>query len=461
MKNKLENGLFIFRRDLRIIDNICLNSLFELCNNIYTIFIFTTEQVVTNKYKSNNAVQFMIESLEDLASDISRKGGKLYTFYGDNEKIISECIKAFNIDVVGFNLDITPYSRIRDMKIVELCQKMNIFVKLEHDYYLHTPGTILTGNCDTYQKFTPYYDVACKIPVPVPVSNIDIHFKTSNKNVSNKITLSYATEKFTKINPNILLHGGRKNAINQIQIAKKNIKYYSSTRDDISRPTSMLSPYIKFGCLSIREIFKEFNHNSSFVRQLYWRDFYANILYAFPYVLGSSLKPKYDKIKWSHNEDWFNAWKIGATGFPILDATMRQLNETGWTHNRGRMIASSMLTKILLIDWRKGEKYYAQQLLDYDVANNSGGWQWSAGSGADATPYFRIFNPWRQAIEHDPRCEYIKKWIPELKDVPIKDIYNWENVWMNYKDTGYPEPICNYSKQRDKALQMYKKALVK
>ena len=182
-------------------------------------------------------------------------------------------------------------------------------------------------------------------------------------------------------------------------------------------------------------------------------------MYSFPHVLGNALKPKYNKIKWHHNESWFQAWCKGNTGIPILDAAQRQLLILGWVHNRGRMISSSMLTKILMIDWKKGEQFYAKHLVDYDVANNNGGWQWSAGTGADSQEYWRTFNPYTQSKEHDPDCEYIKKWIPELKDVPSKDIHDWENTCINYSNIKYPKPIVNYSEQKKKALQMYKQAL--
>ena len=460
MSNKFENGLFIFRRDLRIIDNNGLNFLSELCNNIYTIFIFTPEQVGSaNKYKSDNSVQFMIESLEDLADEIKHSGGYLTTFYGHNDKVITDFIKALNISIVGFNLDITPYARERDYQIINLCQRLNVFVKLDYDYYLCNPGEVLNGVGEVYRKFTPYYETAKKHKVQLPSKKKHLNFKSKDVNIPNKISLQQAMTRFTKINPDILVHGGRANALKQMRIASKNIKHYSVSRNELSKPTSQLSAYIKFGCISIREVYYTFKSNTAFIRQLYWREFYSNILYEFPRVLGHSLNLKYDKIKWSHNERWFNAWEKGETGFPILDASQRQLLQTGYTHNRGRMISSSILIKILLIDWRKGEKFYAQHLVDYDVANNNGGWQWSAGSGADSQPYFRYFNPFTQSKDHDPKCEYIKKWIPELKDIPPEDIHNWETEWIKHKECGYSKPICDYKEQRDKSIRMYKNAL--
>jgi deoxyribodipyrimidine photo-lyase len=461
MSTKFENGLFIFRRDLRVVDNNGLNLLNEKCKNIYTIFIFTPEQAGNgNKYKSDNALQFMIESLEDLASNISKMGGQLHTFYGHNDKVVEDCIKAFDINVVCFNLDITPYARERDSKIIKLCEKMETYVMYDHDYYLHEPGTIVNGSGNPYVKFTPYYEKAKKLKVEAPAGIRKLHLAKSSAHVPNKITLDLAMKKFVgKENPDILVHGGRENALKQMRQAAKNIKHYAQTRNDLAKPTSQLSAYIKFGAVSVREVYKVFRSKHDFIRQLYWREFYGNVLYSFPRVLGHSLNPKYDKIKWHHNERWFEAWKKGETGIPLVDASQRQLLQTGWTHNRGRMISSSILIKILLIDWREGERFYAQHLVDYDVASNNGGWQFSSGSGADSQPYFRYFNPYLQSKNNDSDCEYIKQWIPELKDVPPADIHNWETTWEKHKECGYPKPIVNYAEQKEISLKMYKDAL--
>ena len=461
MTDKFENGLFIFRRDLRIIDNNGLNLLNEKCKNVFTIFIFTPEQVGNgNKYKYDNSVQFMIQSLADLASQISKAGGHIYTFYGHNDSVVADCIKAWDINLVCFNLDITPYAKERDAKIIKLCEHMKTYIMYDYDYYLCEPGSVLNGSGETYQKFTPFYNTAKKIKVEKPASKRHLSLKKSDAHIPNKISLDEAMKKFVgNENPDILVHGGRENAIKQLRIAAKNIKHYEKSRDELSKPTSQLSAYIKFGNISVREVYYAFKSNHAFIRQLYWRDFYSGVLYSFPRVLGHALKPKYDKIKWRHNERWFDAWCKGITGIPIVDASQRQLLQTGWTHNRGRMISSSILIKILLIDWRKGEQFYAQHLVDYDVASNNGGWQFSSGSGADSQPYFRYFNPYTQSKDHDPKCEYIKKWIPELRDVPNEDIHNWDTAWENHKDIKYPKPIVDYKEQREKSIKMYKDAL--
>lgn len=456
-----ENGLFIFRRDFRVIDNVGLNLANSICKRIYPVFIFTPEQVTSaNKYKSTNAVQFMIESLQDLSSQILKMGGRLMCFYGHNNAIVSYLIKELDINVLCFNADYTPYAIQRELGIIQICDNMGVQVEYGQDYYLHPPGSIVNGQGNPYQKFTPYYNVASKKKVDSPASLRKIHFASSSKHLQNIISLDNAFKRFVgKGNPDILVHGGRDNAIKQIKIAAKNIAHYGKTRDELSKPTSQLSAFIKFGCISIREVYKTFKTKHDFIRQLFWRDFYSNILYSFPQVLGHSLKPKYDKIKWHHNTSWFKKWCDGETGFPVVDSGMRQLNATGYMENRARLIVMSFLIKTLLIDWRHGEKYFATKLTDYDPASNNGNIQWVSSSGSDSMPFFRIFNPWSQQKEHDESCEYIKKWVPELSSLEPKIIHNWETEWVNHKDIKYPKPICDYSEQKEKCLKMYREAL--
>jgi deoxyribodipyrimidine photo-lyase len=459
---KYKNGLFIFRRDYRIVDNIGLNNLHSICENIYTIFIFTPEQVgKANDFKSNNAVQFMIESLDDLDEQIQDAGGKLQCFYGDNVKIISEISKENSIDVIGFNYDYTPYSTKRDNSIIEMCNKMGIQIMCSHDYYLLEPGTILNGTDEPYQKFTPFYTTSIKnnkhILIPSSVKKLNLSNNTIKINKDRAITLHDAMTRFTKVNENISVRGGRIMAKKQLLKALKLQSHYSKTHNMLDYPTSQLSAYIKFGCVSIREVYKLFKENHDFIRQLFWRDFYINILYSFPHVLGKSLKPKYNNIKWSYNTKYFEAWKNGNTGFPVVDAGMRELNETGYMHNRARLIVASFLVKTLLIDWRKGEQYFASKLTDYDVASNNGNWQWIMGGGADSQPYFRIFNPWLQAKEYDPETNYIKMWIPELIEVPEKAIHKWYDEYVNFPNVKYSKPIVVYEEQKEKVLNNYAK----
>jgi len=463
MTGKTENGIFIFRRDLRIIDNTTLNLLHSTCKNIYTVFIFTPEQVSDskNKYKSNDAVLFMIESLQDLSKKIQEKGGKLYSFYGDNAKIVEDLIKLLDIHKIGFNIDYSPYAIKRDKELEKLCEKMKIEMVCDHDYYLNPPGTIFNGNGDPYQKFTPYYEKAIKTRFAETSSSRQLSFTKSKKmdSYSKIMPFDLALHKFTDNFPYSEIYGGREQAISNLNSAVKSQKQYASTRNNLDKKTSELSAYIKFGCVSIREVYKKFKSNKDFVRQLIWRDFYANILFSFPQVLGSAMKPAYNKIKWSSSTKNIEAWKSGQTGFPIVDAGMRQLNQSGYMHNRARLIVASFLVKILMIDWRVGEEYFASQLRDYDPASNNGNWQWIAGSGADSQPYFRIFNPWEQTKSHDPNCEYITTWVPELGDLSNKVILNWDTEFKNYDmdELNYFAPIVDYREQKEKSLKMYKR----
>jgi deoxyribodipyrimidine photo-lyase len=450
-KYEYENGIFLFHRDLRIQDNIGLIQTIKKCKSIYAVFIFTPEQVGSaNPYKSNNSVQFMIESLQDLNEQTHKK---LNVFYGNTNKVMKECIKKWNIQYVCFNKDYTPYAIERDDSLSQLCEKMNVKCEMTLDYYMYEPGSIHNSTGQTYQKFTPYYNTVKSIKPQLPQSVHTPSFVSSNiPNYS--ISLQEAMTKFTKINKNILSQGGRSAGLKVLDSALKTQKHYSKTRDILSIHTSLLSPYIKFGCVSIREVFHKFRTIKDLTRQLIWREFYMNILYSHPHVLGHAMKPNYNKIRWRTNARYLHAWKTGNTGFPIVDAGMRQLNTTGYMHNRARLIVASFLTKTLLIDWREGEQYFAQKLVDYDPASNNGNWQWIASTGADSQPYFRIFNPYNQSAEVDEDAIYIKTWIPELKDIPAKEIHNWDKYHTEYK-IHYPAPIVDYSLQKEKAIEMY------
>jgi deoxyribodipyrimidine photo-lyase len=293
-----DNGLFIFRRDLRIIDNIGLNLANTKCKNIYTVFIFTPEQVSSaNKFKSDNSVQFMIESLADLQKQIKKMGGNLLTFYGKNETIVEELIKNLKINCLFVNADYSPYAINRELNIIKLCDKMGVLFYYGDDYYLHPPGTILNSSGNPYQKFTPFYEASLRKKVEPPLSLRQIHFSSTTKQLKHHISLDEALKRFTKVNQNILVHGGRDNALKQMKIAAKNIKDYSKTHNSLTNSTSELSAYIKFGCLSIREVYhffkKSFGLKHGLIRELLWREFFAHVLYAYPNVVGNSYQKIY------------------------------------------------------------------------------------------------------------------------------------------------------------------------
>ncbi len=469
--------IFLFHRDLRIVDNTTLIYQTKEHGSIVPIFIFPPEQIdpKQNKYFSNNAVQFMIESLHELSDDISKYKGEMYFFKGDNLDVLKKIHKKHNIESIGFNIDYTPYARKRDEEIMKWCEKEEIICYAKEDYALFDilDGQTKKKDQTPFLVYTPFKNHC--------LTNLDVRevdkfkkfkFEKVTKLKSNKY---YINEKelddLYEDNEDINVHGGRKNGLKILDNLQR-LKDYGEKRDILTYKTSFLGAYNHFTPISIREVYeaaeKKLGKKSQFVAELIWRDFYINITYFFPRVLegqiskeNKSYREEYDNIKWSYDKKMFKKWCEGKTGFPVVDAAMRQMNTTGFMHNRCRMIVASFLTKDLHIDWRWGEKYFATKLVDYDPMSNSGGWLWSTGAGTDAQPWFRIFNPNTQGEKFDPNCEYIKKWIPELELVPPKDIHKWSETnekWIN-DGVEYPEPIVEHDKERLQTIKIYKNAL--
>lgn len=474
----MKTCIFIFHRDLRISDNKGLSLAASKYDKIVPIFIFTSTQVTnTNKFLSKNSVQFMIESLDDLATSLKEDHGRLYCFYGDTISVLSRLIKQVNADAICFNRDITPFSKRRDASVAELCKKEGIECLVADDYYLAVPGSIKKDNGEPYHKFTPFYQAFIHSTNRDGTHNTNRDTTSSGKpsskhwatfNASGTIGLEDAYLHYGALNPDAKVSGGRTYGLAALKKAVVEQSHYATTRNDLTKDTSLLSAYIKFGCVSIREVANAFSRNREFYRQLVWREFYAGLLDMHPEMISE--KSRLLKVNWTKNQAWFNAWKTGRTGYPIVDACMRQLNQTGYMHNRGRLIVASFLVKTLLIDWREGERYFAQQLLDYDVASNNGNWRWIAGEGVlvntpegehayhfDSQPYFRIMNPWLQSKNFDVKGEYIKQWIPELADVEARDLHNWfsDDVRKKYEGLHYPDPIVDYSERKKIVLKAY------
>ena len=457
-------NIFIHHRDLRFIDNTSLISQLENEGNITPIFVFDPIQIdqKKNKYFSHNLVQFMIDSLKELNKDYKNENGELYTFKGEYVKILNTIHNKFTINSIGFNLDYSPYSKKRDNEIIKFCNKNNIKIYALEDMLLHDimDNKTLSKTEQPYKVFTPFK----KNLIYKGVRKVN---KFKKWNFKREPKIKKLKSYFNKLdslhnkNNNLLIEGGRTWAINRLK-KLKNFNNYDKCRNFMTYETSLLSASINFNVMSIREIYhkikKKFGLQHGLVSELYWRDFYYNILYFFPNVIKGSFKEKYNNIKWRRSKSDFEKWCNGKTGYPIIDACMRQMNTTGYMHNRGRMIVSSFLVKNLWIDWRLGEKYFANKLTDYNISANNGGWQWSSGGGTDAQPYFRIFNAWTQAKNYDSECEYIKKWVPELENIPVKDILNWDKNHSNY-DIDYPAPIVDHKESRTKALKLFKKYL--
>lgn len=478
--------ILIFRRDHRLYDNKALEYIYEKKDlkdcQIIPIFIFDSQQVSSskNKFKSNRSVHFMCESLLDLNKQLN---DKLCIFeetgntFGTNT--IEKLTKSFQIKAVVVNKDYTPYAEKRDKALETKCKSLGIEFHQSEDYLLLPIGSVLKNGKKTdpkkdqepYTVYTWFYKTGLKsgfIDKPKDYTS-KVKFLSNENLINQGITGKDNIEKFMreknyynqKLSETNWVSGGRTKALERLSKLKKEVPNYSQTRDKPSKSTTNLGAYIHFGNVSMRECYYHPSFGTVLKSQLWWRDYYYYILYYFPKVLKGAFYEKYNKIPWKNNPKDFKKWKEGKTGFPIIDAGMRQLEKTGYTHNRIRMTVASFAIKDLLIDWRKCEKFYATKLIDYNVASNNGNWQWVNGSGGSNMPYYRVFNPWEQSKKHDPQAEYIKEYIPELKDVPSKDIHNWDKACNDpkYKNVKYPKPMLKHEEARDNYLKVVKNVI--
>jgi deoxyribodipyrimidine photo-lyase len=452
-------SLFIFRRDYRLEDNTGLIRCCKESTEVYPLFVFTPEQIDDNKnsYKSQNSVKILVESLLDLQNRIKKKGGHLNILYGELISILDKFVTAYKIEAIYVNADYTPYSKKRDAKIKALCDKRGLRFVSSEDVCLLPMGTILSDSSKSYyKKFSPFYQKALSMTVPGPV-----RFSHAQKLVSTRHPDSLASlTQFYSNTDDLIEKGGRTDALKKLKKISQ-YKDYDDRRNFIDYETTHLSPYIKYGAVSIREVFhtvrNAMGRDSQLLRQLIWRDH-------FHYIVNYNPESKFlkgyggYKVKWNKNNDWFKKWKDGTTGYPIVDASMREINTTGYMHNRGRMIVANFLTRILGIDWKLGEKYFAQKLYDYDPIHNNLGWQGQAhATGSEARPVSQtVFNPWTQSGKCDPDGNYIKKWLPELAAVKSRDLHRWDEKHGDYPDIDYPQPMVNYKEQREKILELFR-----
>jgi deoxyribodipyrimidine photo-lyase len=435
MLMKKEVAIFWFRRDLRLEDNAGLYYALKSGLEVLPLFIFDKNILEKLNNKSDKRVDFIYQTITSLKNELGKFGTDLMVKYGSPEEVWKNLINEFNIKEVYTNHDYEKYALERDATIKLLCNQSGIGFFSYKDQCIFEKNEILSGSNEPYTVFTPYS-------------------KKWKASLTGFFIKPYPTEKYFG---NFLKTGPLKMPeLIEMGFQSTNLKYslpilnqevvanYHNTRDIPSIDgTSRLSVHLRFGTISIRKCVQfALKYNETWLNELIWRDFYMNITANFPQInSGQSFKSKYDLIKWRNNEAEFEAWCNGETGFPIVDAGMRELNTTGFMHNRVRMIVASFLCKDLLIDWRWGEAYFAEKLLDFDFAANNGGWQWASGSGCDAAPYFRVFNPVEQTKKFDPNLLYIKKWVPE------------------FQDFSYPKPIVNHDFARKRALEVYKQAL--
>ena len=431
----MENiNIFWFRRDLRLNDNAGLYRALKKGIPVLPIFIFDTSILDKLEDKKDRRVEFIHNAIQAIHSELIEFKSSIQVFYSTPELVFKELIKTYSIQSVYTNHDYEPYAMERDSHIKHFLETNHISLKTFKDQCIFEKSEITKDDGKPYTIFTPY-----SRKWKAKLTDYDVKAYPTQKYFSNFLkTSSFQIPSLRDIGfePSDLQTPSK-------TIPKSIVTNYTEQRNfPAIRGTSLLSVHLRFGTVSIRNLAKQaLALNETWLNELIWRDFYMMILHHFPHAAKNSFKPQYDKLSWRNNEAEFKIWCEGKTGFPIVDAGMRELNETGFMHNRVRMIVASFLVKDLLIDWRWGEAYFAQKLIDFDMSANNGGWQWAAGSGCDAAPYFRIFNPSEQIKKFDPKYEYIKKWVPE------------------FGTSNYPLPMVDHAKARLRTLAAYKEAL--
>jgi deoxyribodipyrimidine photo-lyase len=430
-------SIFWFRRDLRLVNNVGLFNALKENDQVLPIFIFDPE--ILHSLPENDArVTFIYDCLQRLRKQLKEDHqSSLAIYYGNPQDIFSSLINQYDVKGVYCNRDYEPYAHKRDSAVEDLLRRNGIKFKTFKDQVIFEKSEIVKDNGEPYVVYTPYMrkwkqNFSKDQPVMVydSVSLLDRIFKQTKLP---KLSLGDIGFKRSDI------------VTPPYEISRGFINSYEETRNfpSIEKGTSRLGPHLRFGTVSIRQIvLKAMNAgNETFLNELIWREFFMQILWHYPHTVHKSFKPKYDRIQWRNNEKEFEKWKNGATGYPLVDAGMRELNTTGFMHNRVRMLVASFLCKHLLIDWRWGEAYFASKLLDFELSSNIGNWQWAAGSGVDAAPYFRIFNPITQVDKFDQQKAYINTWVPDLQEL------------------SYPPMMVDHKTARERCLKAYKEAL--
>jgi len=439
-------NIFWFRRDLRLNDNAGLFNALNSEHKVLCLFIFDKKILGKLEDKDDPRVTFIHREIKDLKKNLEKKGGGFLTKYGNPFEVWKKLIETFNVNSVYTNRDYEPYAITRDAKIKSLLKKKDIVFFDFKDHVIFDNDEVLKKDQTPYTVFTPY----SKIWKAKVISG------SKNNTYKNSFYFkSYPSEERVEDKANLFAHKSKLITLKEMgfeessldfpskEVKRGIVKNYTETRNfPAQNGTSKLGLHYRFGTISIREKARLASTlNETYLNELIWRDFYSMILSKFPHVVDGPFRAKYSFIEWRNNESEYKSWQEGKTGYPIVDAGMRELNETGYMHNRVRMVVASFLTKHLLIDWKWGEAYFARKLLDFDLASNNGGWQWAAGCGTDAAPYFRIFNPYTQQQKFDKELIYVKKWVPEFGS-----------------DT-YPEPIVDHKDARARCLETYKKGL--
>ena len=428
------NVLFWHRRDLRIHDNTGLNKALKSGHKVIPLFIFD-QNILSKLEAKDNRVSFIYNELIRLKKEYQKYGSDLLVFYGNPEEIIPEKALELNCSEVYTNRDYEPYAIKRDKAIYNELIKNHIQFLGSKDHVIFEKNEVVKNDGTPYLVFTPYSKKWKELYNNQEKSGFDNHHLTQHlfSPQHKQKLLEIESMGFIDESHN---YPSKEPSDSQIKSYQKNRNFPSK------QGTTRLGIHLRFGTISIRELAnKSKDISDTFLNELIWRDFYQMILYHFPESSNKAIKKQYDQIEWEKDENLFKKWCEGMTGYPIVDAGMRELNNTGFMHNRVRMITASFLTKHLLIDWRWGEAYFASKLLDYEMASNVGGWQWASGSGCDAAPYFRIFNPYTQQQKFDKNFDYVRRWVPE------------------FETDEYPKPIIEHKHARERALERYKKGL--
>lgn len=420
-----------FRRDLRLVDNAALSAASKSGLKVLPVFIFDTN-ILSELDSNDSRVSFIHKTLMNISAELKTINSSLLVYIGEPLAIWKQILQSWPVGQVYYNKDYEPYATKRDGEITQTLQKNGVGVFSFKDQVIIEENEVLKADGKPYTIFTPYKN------------------KWLEKFKSSDFLIDYSVdfERFVKFNspfPSLIELGFLRSSIEVLPYNLSQIDQYSEMRNlPAEDATSYLSPHLRFGTVSVRHIIRQLGaKNQSFLDELIWREFFQQILFHFPQVVNNNFKSQYDGIKWRNNESDFQRWCEGKTGYPMVDAGMRQLNQSGYMHNRVRMVVASFLTKHLLIDWRWGEAYFSKHLLDYELAANNGNWQWAAGTGCDAAPYFRVFNPSEQLKKFDPKMIYVNKWVPELNDF------------------SYPEPMVDHKMARERALEVYKLGLIK
>lgn len=416
-----------FRRDLRLADNTALWQALNCGLPVLPLFIFD-EDLLSELPRDDARISFIYQQLSAIHSVLQKKGSGIIVKKGKPEEVWAELLEQYPIQKVFFNKDYEPYTLVRDEKIFQLLTKRVVSVEAYKDQVVFEEDEIIKKDGNPYTVYTPYKNRWLE------------HFHLEN--IAPLPTIRNPHYQVIKEGfPSLKSIGFRPAAIEVKAYQLKNIPDYPKKRDIPSLDaTTYLSPHLRFGTIGIRQLLQQLKMKDElFLSELIWREFFMQILYHFPRVVHHNFKSKYDSIHWRNDENEFQKWCEGNTGYPLVDAGMRQLNQSGYIHNRVRMITAGFLCKHLLIDWRWGEAYFAQKLLDYELSSNNGNWQWAAGTGCDAAPYFRIFNPISQQKQFDPDLNYIKRWIPE------------------YGTDAYAPPMVDHKYARERALEAYGK----